>query len=227
MIALHGFLGLPSDWSLVEADGGSFGSAVQAVDLWRSPVGSFDDWVTQFLASLPASGNVLVGYSLGGRLAMHAVLRAPSRFRAVVFVSANPGLASGAERASRLVADRVWAGRFAREEWPSLMQAWGDQAVFRRSTPGLVLERREEDFSREKLSLAMERWSLGAQEDLRRGLLGLSVPSLYVTGEEDTKFTTLIREMGVRRHVVIPGAGHRVPWDQPGLFMSAMRSFLL
>src|SRR4051795_2095337 len=62
-------------------------------------------------------GRVLVGYSLGGRLALRAALRSPGRFRGVVLVGATAGLEEG--RSERAAADEKlasWMERSSIEE---------------------------------------------------------------------------------------------------------------
>lgn len=239
IIALHGFLGLPSDWDSVFT--GDF--AFEAVNLWPSThkiysTNGFRDWCRLFLdeVGVRSPKPVLLGYSMGGRLAMHAALKAPDRWAGAIFVSANPGLKSFQERQARMMNDQEWARRFLDEPWLDVLRAWNSQAVLQAPPPEKAPEaiplkpRLERDFDRKALALAMQFWSLGNQEDLRERLLNLPIPVLYITGELDTKFTSLIRELNLpahHRHEVVAGAGHRVPWDQPRVFRELVREFCL
>ena len=235
MIAIHGFLGRPADWTLV------FGSEISfvAVDLWpmaRSlySLNGYKSWREEFLSRDFAGKPVLVGYSMGGRLAMHAALAAPERFAGAIFVSANPGLTSEDERAARLRNDQVWAEQFRSDKWEHVLRAWNAQSVLqpppRTLAPDAIeLKRVESDFDREALAIGMTAWSLGAQRDLRAELARLTMPILYVTGSEDAKFTSMMAALPLpahHRHVVVSGAGHRVPWDQPRAFRDLVREFV-
>lgn len=237
-IALHGFLGLPSDWPLAGVD-------VEAYDLWKSivrlssvPGGvardtAYSAWAKQFTKEVRASGAssvALIGYSLGGRLAMHAILEAPDLFERAVIVSAHPGLTSEHEKRDRVASDKVWAERFLRDSWPMLIKAWNVQPVLAppvKPAPDFVqLERPETSFSRESLAFALDAWSLGRQKDLRQRLRECEVPLRFVTGSLDTKFTSLLGDFaGIDRQVVL-GAGHRVPWDHPAGFRESIDEFL-
>lgn len=236
VIALHGFLGLPADWSQTGLD-------VEAYDLWKSITrmggvakeAAFTTWAKRFTDEIRASGATpgtiaLVGYSLGGRLAMHAVLEAPELFDRAVIVSAHPGLTSEHEKRDRVASDKVWAERFLRDPWPMLIRAWNVQPVLAppaKPAPDFVqLERLETSFSRESLAFALDAWSLGRQKDLRQRLRECEVPMRFVTGALDTKFTSLLGDFaGIDRQVVAQ-AGHRVPWDHPAGFREAIEAFL-
>lgn len=230
ILALHGFLGLPSDWDQID-----FGAPVETIDLW-SEVSSTDDiarWALTFnsyVRSLRAAKPVLLGYSMGGRLAMQALLQAPELYRAAVIVSAHPGLTNEGERADRLASDQKWAERFRTEEWSALMAAWQGQGVLKPSSEAQIeMIRREREFDREDLARALEIWSLGRQPDLRSLLSSLQVPVLFMSGSEDAKFTRLLGELQLTPKQalrVIENAGHRVPWEQPQSFISAVREFL-
>jgi 2-succinyl-6-hydroxy-2,4-cyclohexadiene-1-carboxylate synthase len=274
IIALHGFLGLPRDWSRIDFSP----LRIEAHALWQDVrvLGKrlqdgrgFDEWAGFFNAQIRArntagpgaqahdqapqrasepqlSGQlsdkkpVLMGYSLGGRLAMHAAIAAPELYRALIVVSSHPGLSGEAEKEQRREADRIWAGRFSRESWAEVIEAWNSQPVLlsprvqshaqaQAQAQAQTLERREEDFSRVVLASALESWSLGHQRDLRGEIARLSIPVLFVSGATDVKFSALMKglQLGPRQSFVeISGAGHRVPWDQPLAFASAVREFL-
>ncbi len=226
VMALHGFLGRPSDWDLLPWQ--LVAAEVHRVDLWPAALSaqSFEDWPK------PARGRtVLLGYSLGGRLAMHALLKEPERYLGAVLISAHPGLVLAEEKVKRKVSDDLWAAKFRSEPWRELQSNWNSQSVFQRRASHVhaALERCEADFQREALARALEVWSLSRQRDLRRELAELRKPLLYVTGEDDSKFTGLIHglEKGPdHRHVVIKNAGHRVPWDNPDAFVQLLTSWL-
>ncbi len=233
-VFVHGFLGLATDWQAwarpnldVSIDLWSIAAAYELAPL----ADAFQFAAEKIHAALPKSGKtVLIGYSLGARLAMHALLLRPERFSAAVFVSGHPGLLSEDERAKRTQSDREWAERFRSEPWSELMAAWNDQAVLRSARANLV-SRDEPTFTREALAVALERWSLGRQRDLRQQLAVLDVPILLLTGAEDKKFTALNLEWMKNlapakiQHRIVPEAGHRVPWEQPQNFVEALQGF--
>lgn len=200
VIALHGMLGAPSDW-----DG--FGYEARALE--SAP--HFLAWAERFCAGI--SGRpVLLGYSMGARLAMHAALLAPDLFSGLVLVSGNPGLADEEARRARREEDERWALRFESETWSSVMRAWNAQPVF---AGGESVDRPES--GRAEAVCALRAWSLGRQLDLVPHLAWLDLPILWIAGERDAKFAAIARGMRFAdpRSTVwlAPSAAHRVPWE--------------
>jgi 2-succinyl-6-hydroxy-2,4-cyclohexadiene-1-carboxylate synthase len=171
---------------------------------------------------------VLVGYSLGGRLALHALLHDPGAWRGAILISTHPGLADAAARAERLADDAIWAERFARADWETTVARWNAQAVFSGGGPCPI--RVERAFSRTCLAEGLTAWSLGSQADLRERLPQLGLPILWIAGERDTKFTALAREAASfsprAEWQTIAEAGHRVLFDNPEGLARAIDRFL-
>lgn len=166
----------------------------------------------------PVPGEVLFGYSMGGRLALDLLQR--RRFDKAVIVSAGLNAPDEARRAR----DVEWARRFESEEWPSLMRAWNAQEVF----GGHVVERREEDFDRKELARQLREMSPAVLPPPR--LESIDTPVLWIAGERDSKYVEIGRRAAARLpHAelwICPNAGHRVPWEQPGALVSRMRDFI-
>ncbi len=206
--ALHGMMGHPRDWG---------GLGLQAVDLWRAGgIGGLERWGGAFNRSSGGAGRrVLVGYSMGGRLALHALLDQPGHWHGVVVVSSHPGLRDENERAQRLQNDLRWAEHARNLGWGDFLELWNRQAVLK-SAPGSKRQLALEGV-RERVALAFEHWSLGRQADLRPALAKCNTPVLWVTGGLDEKFTHLAEEVVAGNdcfeHVVIPAAGHRLLFE--------------
>jgi len=229
---IHGFLGRGADWHPFLGAFAWMGfKSVQRIDLFAAPPEDLDlpGWGAAFAGKVAAvdPAPVLLGYSLGGRLALHALLHRPHRWKAAVIVSAHPGLECEAERAERRKRDSLWAGQFETEPWEPLLRAWDSQAVFGKGR--MRLERPEAAYDRAALCSALKRWSLGTQKNLLSSLGHLPFPVLWFTGGEDERFTRL-GEAAVQRLPegilrVVKGASHRVPWEAPHAFIQEMGDF--
>ncbi|MFZ9595925.1 MAG: alpha/beta fold hydrolase [Bdellovibrionia bacterium] len=245
--ALHGFLGCPSDWDVF-----SFPSWV-GYDFFSNdpkPTGELDPralptlWDAgkklNQLASQTPGPRVLMGYSLGGRVALHALTESPELWSCAVIISAHPGIPGAQlhdplpEQVQRARQDDSWAQRFegrSAESWESLIQAWNSQAVFQTQHAGVFSLKREASwFSCSKLASALRHWSLAAQTDLRSTLKSLTVPTLWISGQHDVKYKAIGQSLsGLHPRFkveVIADGGHRVPWENPVGFQQAVSAFL-
>ncbi len=238
IFTLPGFLGIPSDWKRAL---GNFRSA------WHIPCGfyspqlahpdrGFWSWAESFNAyieeqyGLPDARqrNILMGYSLGGRLAMHALLRNRRLWSGCVFVSTHPGLDWHNERVLRRERDLEWASRFENEPWEAIMHQWNNQPIFKHDKHGF--NRSESDYCRKLLSATMRGWSLSFQENLRLAVQKVYTPILWVAGEKDERFHSIARFLRFNhphsKVWIAPESGHRVPWNQSDLFIEELNQFL-
>jgi 2-succinyl-6-hydroxy-2,4-cyclohexadiene-1-carboxylate synthase len=240
LYCLHGFLGRPDDWSSVFPANWNvqdFSIDSVAVDLFNPDIGalsSLDVWGQRFnkyvyeQTKTDDTQRVVLGYSLGGRLALHALLERPRLWDAAIIVSAHSGLKNPLERKARLTHDEAWARRFESDGWESVISDWNQQPVFSGRTA--FVNRVEGDYERAHLCHALRAWSLGHQRDLLPELATVSVPLLWIVGAEDAKFVDVAANVAAqasRTHVQnIAGAGHRVPWEATGAFRNVVREWL-
>jgi 2-succinyl-6-hydroxy-2,4-cyclohexadiene-1-carboxylate synthase len=216
--ALHGFLGRPEDWK-------QFKAISHPVEL-RHPELDFWAWAKQFNSGIKKDSekNILLGYSLGGRLAMHALLENPALWDGAIFVSAHPGLASLEERSLRLESDKLWSERFLKDSWDNLMVDWNVNSIF--GGHPFPLPKNEADFDRKALALQLANWSSGKQPCLLPDLEKISIPMLYVAGKCDVKYCQVAEMFKPFSEVtLISEAAHRVPWDQPDEFMQRIKKW--
>ena len=171
----------------------------------------------------------MLGYSLGGRLALHALLEKNHPWQAAVVVSAHPGLESSVEREARRSADMTWAAHALTGKWQDFLTRWNEQPVRAGVLPrdpsidnALAMRRRE-------IARGMVEWSLGAQQPLWDRLHEITIPVLWVVGQRDTKFLDLAtRAVGVLPNAtlaVAPASGHRVPWDAESWLATTVAEF--
>ena len=225
MFALSGFLGLPTDWDFLKDQ------SLMPFDWQTIQCKNLEDWVAKFnevVRKQQPDPSILMGYSFGGRLALHALVNKPIQWNAAVIISTHPGLSDQKERDERLKHDQQWAERFNQESWPSLMQAWNGQEVF--AQDDYQFEREEKDYQRHQLVHALMAGSLGQQEDLRKQISQLNIPILWITGSWDVRYTQLAESIKfthpLSKRVMIADAGHRLPWAQPTQFAEQIRIFL-
>jgi 2-succinyl-6-hydroxy-2,4-cyclohexadiene-1-carboxylate synthase len=225
---IHGFLGLPSDWNFLEKDHSSHEFHKINLSAGYQPEKGFEGFSAHLNSLInPNETNILLGYSLGGRLALHAIKDHPKVWKAAMLVSVNPGLPSEEMQADRMLKDGVWAIRFLAENWSSVLNKWNQQPVFLHSKN---IDRRMDDFNRDVLADMLTYWSLGRQQDLRQTIKNLPLPIYWVSGALDSYFIhlqdSILLDHSSSCKITIPEAGHRVPWDQPAAFSELFGSFL-
>lgn len=219
VLGLPGFLGKSTDWSIFDAITDPLPISGENRSFWP--------WASAFNAQVEPINEkkIIIGYSLGGRLAMHLLIDHPTQWAGAVLISAHPGLNSIRERKQRLESDKAWAERFLNDPWDQLVHDWNSNPIF--GGKSFLTPRCENEFDRRSLSLQLQNWSLGNQENLLPKIQHLKMPILYVAGEEDTKFTEIAQVFAPFAETkIIPGASHRAPWDQPETFQTILHSFI-
>lgn len=174
------------------------------------------------------AGKVLLGYSMGGRLALHALLDRPAGpWQAAVIVSAHPGLEDEQQRVQRRATDADWAAKALRGDWAGLLDEWNSQPVL---ADGPAPDRAGLIRRRQMVARSFVDWSLGAQAPLWSSLGGIKLPVLWVAGMRDRKFADLAeRAAGLMPDAelwVAEAAGHRVPWLAGEAFVTRVAEFL-
>jgi 2-succinyl-6-hydroxy-2,4-cyclohexadiene-1-carboxylate synthase len=221
---LHGAAGSTADWDefgpLLQANG------LRPVDLYSNKVSGFDSFAMSLNAAA-AEGDVLIGYSMGGRLALHALLDEGSKWSKVVIISAHTGIIDPSEREDRLLSDGLWA-QLVTDNWDKFVKKWSSQPVFgERKIPWCRSDRVAPG---DKVQRCFTCWSLGRQRNLLPELASITIPVLWVSGEDDNKFSSIAKAAtSMIPHAelaIISGSGHRCPWEQPELTAGVIRGFL-
>lgn len=222
--ALHGNVGSPEDWHAVQSH---LLRELHTPCLWDArTLPSLMDWGRSF-ASAAQDGDILLGYSLGGRLALQALLANPGQWRSVVLISVHPGLPSEEERATRREIDAEWSSLAAALPWPDFLARWNAQPVLAR---GSSKNQAPLEKYRAIIAQAFLTWSLGNQEPLLDQLAEVSTPVLWLAGADDLKFAALAVQGAEHtpkgQLMIIPDAGHRLLQENPQAVAKAVASFL-
>jgi 2-succinyl-6-hydroxy-2,4-cyclohexadiene-1-carboxylate synthase len=174
-----------------------------------------------YVRALTDAPFTLAGYSMGGRIALHAALAVGSRIRRLVLVGASPGLADPQERARRRAADEALADRIEAIGVDAFAAEWAEQPLFA-GMPRGIAEQADADRRRNTapgLAAALRGLGTGVMPPLWDRLGELPMPVDLVVGERDEKFRAIAERMAAaipaaRLHIV-PGAGHAVHLEQP------------
>jgi 2-succinyl-6-hydroxy-2,4-cyclohexadiene-1-carboxylate synthase len=177
----------------------------------------------------------LVGYSMGGRVALAFTARHPKRVRRLVLESSSPGLATEAERAARRRDDGSLADWIEHTGIKAFVARWEGMPLFesQKALPGPVRDaQRARRWLNHPASLAasLRGMGTGALPSFWGSLPGLRVPVLLMAGVHDPKFVDLARRMAadlpLARLELVAGAGHSVHLERPGAWVDLVADFL-
>jgi 2-succinyl-6-hydroxy-2,4-cyclohexadiene-1-carboxylate synthase len=246
LLLLHGFTGSSATWSwhathfaphfrVIALDLIGHGSSDAPPDPERYRM---ERCVEDVLAALDALGVAranLLGYSMGGRVALHLAVAAPARISALVLESSSPGIADLAERRARIAADEALADAIEREGLEVFVDRWERLPLFasQATLPRDVRARlRAQRLGNQPRGLANSLRGMGAgrQEPLWERLAALDIPVLLIAGELDAKYCAIARRMAASlpgsQTAIVTGAGHAVHLEQPDLFAQHVIRFL-
>ena len=244
VLCLHGFMGSAADWQDVATAIGDRALCI-ALDL-PGHGGSLDltpeaytmegtaRAVIRTLDELEARRPVIVGYSMGGRLALYLALRYPERCTGLFLESASPGLGSAGEREARRDADEQKAKLLESGDFENFLRDWYRQPLFaplareERLLRRTIEARRRNDPS--ELARSLRGMGTGSQPSLWDDLEGLTVPALAVAGELDGKYAGISSRMASIspkvEPVVVPGVGHNAHDEAPAEYVALLGRFL-
>lgn len=242
---LHGFTGsgrmwthitrrLAGDYWSIQPDLLGHGQTSAPIQTERYSMTSAADDLVVLLDSLSVDTCSVVGYSMGGRLALSLALLHPSRIRSLVLESASPGLRGDAERMDRRQHDDTLAERIVRNGVASFVAEWERLPLFATQTGvSLPVKDLQGEVRRSQravgLAGSLRGMGTGVQPSWWDSLGHLRVPTLLLTGELDAKFTAtaaeMIRLIPRARHVVVSQAGHTIHLEQPDIYLRFLLEF--
>ncbi len=248
LVLLHGFTGSAASWGRHLDVFEQYGFRVLALDMlghgksdaprdpYRYDIRECRADILTLLTEMDvhAEEAVLLGYSMGGRIAIYTAFS--GFFRGLILESASPGIADPIEREERIKSDEQLADRIERDGIGAFVDYWESLPLFA-SVQRLPAKQRQalhtQRLKNNPVGLANSLRGLGAgmQPDMREQLHKLTYPTLLITGILDSKFTSIAQEMvqllpDTQLHSV-PDAGHIVHLEQPKIFDRLVRDFCL
>jgi len=244
VLFLHGFLGASNDWMMcmaalkaqfrcIAVDLPGHGQSLELDDRAYTFPGCAE-MIVAVLGRLQIERCSVVGYSMGGRMALYLTNQFPNRVSKLVLESSSPGLRTHAERRARCEHDEQVAHELETEPLSRFLRRWYAQPLFSTLTADeeqrqrIIMHRCQNDSF--ELARSLRGLGTGTQPSLWEQLPKIDVPMLLVVGEHDAKFRTIvdqIQALQLRAHVaVVPDAGHNVHEEQPDAFVGIVRAFL-
>ena len=177
----------------------------------------------------------LMGYSMGARLALLYALEYSSEIESLILESGSFGIESEEERQARKIADEQLAQAIEDNDGEWFATKWADISIFESQhqlspvVQDKLFQRRAHN-SPYALAATLRGSGQGVMPYVGHRLQELSMPSLYISGALDTKYTTIGRDVFGKlpnfKHVIVEGAGHNVHIEKPQMFEQAVLDFL-
>ena len=174
----------------------------------------------------------IVGYSLGGRIALTFAAHHPTMTSSLALIGASPGIADAGERLRRLNSDRDLADLIPQEGIRSFVDGWVDLPMWGSLRQRLTSEQWARSLAQRRsshplgLANSLRGAGAGAMSPLHDKLKDLDIPTLLIVGEEDRKFRKIADEMATALPrgtcQVISESGHATHLEQPDATAAAI-----
>jgi len=212
IIYIHGFLGSPEDWD----------------PLCSELPGPYERRSTPEGIKKPVT---LIGYSLGGRLALNFATRFPHLIEKLIILSSNPGIDDLEERQARLKWDQGWCDIIDNEGLSTFIERWYEQPLFSsfRKTSNFqeILKRRLQN-DPNSIKETFQKWSPAILPSCWNAIKSFSFPSLFLFGEHDIRYHSIQKrlvELGLETDL-IANSGHAIHLENPQACVEKIKEFI-
>ncbi len=246
LLLLHGFTGSTKSWQwilphlrhryrLVLIDLIGHGQSDAPIDFNRYSMDCAVQDLLSVLDYLKLQQINLLGYSMGGRFALHFAAQAPARVRNLILESSSPGIENEAERQARKQADETLAEFIEEHGLEPFVNQWSKLDLF--ATQQLLPQKIQNEIRMQRLknrpqglANSLRGMGTGVQQSLWNSLHQIHIPTLLLVGKEDAKFRQIavfMKERLPRSALqIIAEAGHAVHLEKPVQFANAVENFL-
>jgi len=185
-------------------------------DLWQA---------ADHLVALGGAGTY-VGYSMGGRVALHAALSHADEVEELVLIGATAGIDDPAERDARRAADAALADRIEQIGVGAFVDEWLRNPLFAGLDPTSAQAEDRRRNTAAGLASSLRSTGTGTQQPLWDRLGEIRSPTLVLAGEHDAKFRALGQRLAAgipdASFVVVAGAGHTTHLERPEATVDAV-----
>ncbi|MEE2755332.1 MAG: alpha/beta fold hydrolase [Myxococcota bacterium] len=236
---LHGFTGGPGDYSELAKCLGHHFTASHLLGhgpLAKAGPTAFEiDAYANFIVEAADSSTVLIGYSMGARVAIDTLVRKKHRPKALVLISGTAGISAPAEREARYQKDIALAHQLTELGVDEFLKLWNQTPLIStQSNASVELQKRMSSIRKKHtavgLAYALKTLSPGRLPSRWNELHQLTLPVLLITGRLDTKYDGLAEKL--RKQLpnatrgVIDTAGHAPHIEAPGPTANLIRRFV-
>lgn len=246
LVLLHGFTGSSESWAVhrpvfakdyrtIVVDLLGHGQTEAPTDPARYTIEQSASDLASLLTTIAPGPINLLGYSMGGRLALYFAIHYPYLVQRLILESASPGLPDATTQQERVRSDEQLATAIETQGMAAFVARWEALPLFasQQALPAEVQSRLHEQRLRNRphgLANSLRGMGTGAQPSLWEQLSALSAPTLLLAGALDQKFRVIAEQMATylpqATVAIIPDAGHTIHLEQPQVFQTQIINFL-
>lgn len=247
LVLLHGFTGsiatwkkvisfLPSTFKILAIDLIGHGKTDSPIESSRYHMKQQVNDLEDLFSQLNLDSFNLLGYSMGGRVALSYASAYPHRIKRLILESSSPGLKTSEEREARRKADENLADQIEQNGIEAFVEKWENIPLFssQKKLPFEVQQAiREERLSQSEKGLAnsLRGMGTGAQESVWPQLNQLKFPVILITGALDLKFCDIAQKMKKHlaegKHVLVENVGHAIHVENPKQFATIVKDEII
>ena len=234
-------MGHPSDWDELRCSlDAEFADWKQTLAIHAPEIQPAKDWESGIgkLAEQVPDGSVVIGYSMGARLALALALEFPKRVSGLILVSGNPGIESDSQRSQRREHDRALANKIeslsSPEERRAFLEKWYQQSVFETISDEVRCSEVVRKLQRNNSDLwptILRTFSVAEQPNYWPCLTSIEIPVCLVAGQKDKKYSDIAMRFAEESNsndvhtVIVPESGHIVHRERTEAFAKIVGEF--
>ncbi|NEU32580.1 2-succinyl-6-hydroxy-2,4-cyclohexadiene-1-carboxylate synthase [bacterium LRH843] len=246
LLLLHGFTGSSTGWKrfqpywedhsrAIALDIIGHGKSEAPTDLKKYAIEAQANALAALLEKLDIKKTDILGYSMGGRLALTFAVKYPEKVRNLILESSSPGLELESEREARRKQDWQLSECIKEKGIENFVDYWENIPLFesqKRLPASRRTELRSERLNQSPLGLmnSLKGMGTGSQPPWWKELKDLSCPVLLLTGTLDEKFCQLARSMEKEiersRWISVENGGHAIHVEKPEMFGTIVSKYL-
>lgn len=248
VVFFHGFTGSAKDWRFIKeklpqnfepifVDLLGHGKTDSPENVENYRFDSQIEQINQLFKKLKIHNPILVGYSMGGRLALSYRMKYPKNIQAVILESTSFGIEQKIEREERVKSDEDLADKISNSSIEEFINYWVNIPLFesqkRISEEELnqIFRNKVETNNKIGLQNSLLGFSSGKMKNFHPLLTNFNIPTLLVAGEIDNKYSKIANKV----HKLIPNSdleiikdcGHNVHLEKTEEFLKLLNKFLL
>ena len=243
---LHGFTGSANDWkktsqlidnrfNKIAVDLIGHGKSDSPKEIDKYSASSINSQLLYIINQFAKEKVILLGYSMGGRAALSFAINHPDRIKGLILESTSAGIEDPAEREERIISDEELAEFIEANSIENFIDHWMNLEIFgtqKRFSNELLQKLRTEKLQNSSFGLAnsLRGFGTGRMPYLGNKLSSLNFPVLLITGELDSKFTQINKELVKKfpsvNHQIIQNAGHNVHLEETVKITDTVNRFL-